>query len=534
MKKNQTLSAKNIWAFFLFGLAVSCGAALLQHAPGYMDAEYYFAGGVRLAQGHGFTQNFLWNYLDQPSGLPHPSHTYWMPLPSLVAALGMMVVNSQTYLAGKTIFVILAALLSPLTAVTAWSLSHHRTTAVLAGFFALFPGFYLAYTTATETVTLYMILGTLFFLITSKPDLSERDHFLTGLIAGALHMTRADGLLWGAAAGGWIIYLWLRQKPFERSISKLLISLLVFMAGYLALSGFWYWRNLQIFGSPFPPGGNLTLWLTEYNQTFLPAGTQLTFSNWLESGISSIIKVRLDALWVNLQTFAAVQGGIFLLPFIVAGLWQLRKKRIIQLAVGLWFATLLVMSFAFPFAGMRGGFLHSGAAFQPLFWAGAVIGLKCAVDWGVKHRNWHPTRAFQNFGMLLVFCSAVMTVFLFTSSVIGSDPRQPIIQKNQLDFEQIHQFLKNQGLSTGVIMINDPPGFSVTTGVSSIVIPFGDLNEIVMVGEKFDADYLVIQTNHVPALSNLYVAPVSVKGLRYIGKAADAQIYGFEGGGNGH
>ena len=46
-----------------------------------MDAEYYYAGGIRLAEGDGFTENFLWNYLDNPVGLPHPAFTYWMPFP---------------------------------------------------------------------------------------------------------------------------------------------------------------------------------------------------------------------------------------------------------------------------------------------------------------------------------------------------------------------------------------------------------------------------------------------------------------------
>ena len=60
-------------------LVVLMLATALQPAPGYMDAEYYYAGGLQLAAGRGFTQPFLWNYLDQPEGLPHPAFTYWMP-----------------------------------------------------------------------------------------------------------------------------------------------------------------------------------------------------------------------------------------------------------------------------------------------------------------------------------------------------------------------------------------------------------------------------------------------------------------------
>ena len=79
------------YLFFLaaLGLAVYLLVAVFQHTPGYMDAEYYYAGGLRLAGGDGFTEPFIWNYLDNPPGLPHPSHTYWMPLASLVAYLGI-------------------------------------------------------------------------------------------------------------------------------------------------------------------------------------------------------------------------------------------------------------------------------------------------------------------------------------------------------------------------------------------------------------------------------------------------------------
>jgi hypothetical protein len=68
---------------FVIGLILPFAISRFQHLPGYMDADYYFAGGLELAKGNGFTQPYLWNYLDDPQGLPHPSHTYWMPLASI-------------------------------------------------------------------------------------------------------------------------------------------------------------------------------------------------------------------------------------------------------------------------------------------------------------------------------------------------------------------------------------------------------------------------------------------------------------------
>src|SRR5258708_13392823 len=65
-------------------------AAMLHH-PGYTDAYYYFNAGQRLAQGKGLTDVALWTYIGAPAGLPIPSHLYWMPLASLVAAVGMFI-----------------------------------------------------------------------------------------------------------------------------------------------------------------------------------------------------------------------------------------------------------------------------------------------------------------------------------------------------------------------------------------------------------------------------------------------------------
>ena len=73
---------------FVIGLAVPFAVSRYQSLPGYMDADYYFAGGIQLATGKGFTEPYIWNYLSDPQTLPTPSHTYWMPLASIVSAIG--------------------------------------------------------------------------------------------------------------------------------------------------------------------------------------------------------------------------------------------------------------------------------------------------------------------------------------------------------------------------------------------------------------------------------------------------------------
>ena len=80
--------------FLLFLVALLIVASLARGAtdqPSYTDAYYLFNVGSRLAGGGGFVEDYLWNYLDAPKELPAPSHRYWLPLTSVLAALGMTV-----------------------------------------------------------------------------------------------------------------------------------------------------------------------------------------------------------------------------------------------------------------------------------------------------------------------------------------------------------------------------------------------------------------------------------------------------------
>jgi hypothetical protein len=211
------------WLFYLFGIALleNLLVAAFQHAPGYMDADYYFAGGMRLAQGQGFSELVLWNYLDDPAGLPHPSHVYWMPLTSLVAAMGMLASGSLSFAAGRIGFVLLAACVPPLTAALAYSLTNRRDLALTAGWLALFPGFYLSYFPTSDSFGLYMLGGGLFFLVLGSQRLwavptggcAILGAALLGALAGGLHLGRADGLLAGPGGiGGLSLALEIRVR----------------------------------------------------------------------------------------------------------------------------------------------------------------------------------------------------------------------------------------------------------------------------------------------------------------------------------
>ncbi|HTX91988.1 MAG TPA: hypothetical protein VMC09_12310 [Anaerolineales bacterium] len=512
------------WRLYLLlaalGLAVGVLAAAFQPAPGYMDADYYYAGGLQLVRGHGFTEPYLWNYLDDPAGLPHPSNAYWMPLASLLAAAGAALFGPGSWSAARAGFLAVFACLPPLTAALAWRLTSRRDLGLTAGLLAVFPAFYLPLTTTTDTFGLYMLLGGCFFLV-----LYRRTSFLTplllGLLAGLMHLARADGLLWLLLA---FLAVWFILPKAARS-TTFYFSILT-LAGYLLVMAPWFIRNLNAFGTPLAPGGSKMLWLTSYDQLFAYPAGQVTSTAWWQSGLPDILRARLWAFGLNLANALSVQGEVFLLPLIGIGAWHLRKDRRILLAGLAWLLTLGAMTVAFPFAGARGGFLHSGAAVQIVWWALAPIGLDRLIAWGVRRRGWAAGLASRLFQGALVTLAVLLTAAVFWGRILGGSGGQPWGQENAA-YQQMDDFLVNQGLLSGdVVMVANPPGFSLVSGNSAIAVPDGSVETLLDAAQRYNAIYLILEQGSTPSeLLSTYQQPTANPDLIYLGEVAHARIF---------
>jgi hypothetical protein len=64
MRQHSTLT---IGILFLAALAVRLLIAWPLQQPGYADAYYYAVGARQLDKGQGFSEPFIWNYLDPPT-----------------------------------------------------------------------------------------------------------------------------------------------------------------------------------------------------------------------------------------------------------------------------------------------------------------------------------------------------------------------------------------------------------------------------------------------------------------------------------
>jgi hypothetical protein len=268
------------------------------------------------------------------------------------------------------------------------------------------------------------------------------------------------------------------------------------------------------------------LWLLSYDEMFSFPASQLTLARWWQSGIQAIARNRLWALGINLERTMAEQGEIFLVPLVGIGLWNMRKDRRLQLAGLAWLLTFAAMTFAFPFAGARGGFFHSGAALQPIWWAVAPLGLEQVIEWAGRKRGWDIAQAGRIFRTGFVTLAALLTAVVAYSRGIGEIGSNSWGQE-QVAYSQINEYLEQYGMEDdAVVMVANPPGFYLASNNPAIAVPNGNLDTLLAAAKEYRAGYLVLERGSVPGgLLPIYDHPEEQAGIDYLGAVEGAHIY---------
>jgi len=494
---------------FIIGLIFNIALATYQGAPGYMDADYYYAGGLRLVQGHGFSETYLWNYLDDPQSLPHPSHGYWFPLASILAAAGMLITGQHTFFGARVGFILVAALVPPVTAALAFKISSRREIALAAGMLAAFCGYHAPFMPTTDNFGLFMLLGGLFFLVLMRKE--RRSALLLGVIAGFMNLSRSDGLIWLALGVGSLGILWFVSNP-RPAYHALFLSILLFLSGYALVMGPWIARNLVTWGTPLTPAGSSVFWMNRYDDTFAWPPDRINMHNWLEAGWGSALAGRLDALKLNLINTIAAQAGILLFPFILLGLYANRKDFRFRLAAIAWMSLFVIMSIIFPFAGSRGSFFHAGAALQPMWFTSAVIGLDFLVA-KARARGMFTPAAPRLFRVSLVLFMTFLTIALAYISIDVNDWNQ--FHRTYSTVEQV--LLRHDAQPSDVVIVANAPGYFAANGRSAITVPDENLESLRLLAHQFGARFLVLEKTYYPdPMIAVYNNPDTQPGLIYI------------------
>lgn len=502
MKRRDHLS------LFLIALTVRLAVAIVIPGPGYMDTAYYAAGAVRLAEGGGWTESFLWNYLDDPAGLPHAGYLYWMPFPSMVAA-PFAALAPGSFAALQFPFAVLSALLPVVAYAITISATGRRQTAWFAGLLTLFSGYFFPYWTLPETFAPFALFGSLALWLggrQTEKGAGRRKRIaslLAGLLVGLAHLTRADGLLLlpVIAIGSLAPFRPCNTQHGARSIIRVsrssLASLLLTCLGYLLVMAPWFARNLSVVGELLPPYGTKTLWLRTYDDLFC-YNCDLSWRSYLSWGWDEILRTKLWATSVNLERFLAEDCMVFLLPFAAIGFYRLRRRLPFIIPLGYLVLSFMAHSLVFTFPGARGGFFHASAPTLPFLFAASAEGLAAAVGWMSRRRRWRSAQAQKVFASAAVVAAAALSSYALAQKL-------PAWREVDATFQEVGAWLDwHGGPGDTAVMIGNPPGLWYHTRRPAVVVPSGGAQAVLAVAARYNVHYLILDSNRPVPLASVY------------------------------
>lgn len=541
---------RDVVLLFLLALLVRLLAGLPQQQPNYMDAAYSYVNALNLATGRGFVEDFVWNYLGRPGPPPQPSHMYWMPLTSILAWLGLAV-GGLSYRAAQVPFMVVSALLAPISYWASRCLALGRGWSWLAGLLAIFSGFYFPFWTAIDNFTPFAVAGSMGLLLAywgmsewprsvsewangreawrKGESAAKRGRqnvangpthraggggwyiLAAGVCVGLAHLARADGPLLLVAV--WPVGAVYLRRPLPVVRFSLLLAL-----GYLLPMAPWFWRNWQAAGVILPAAGTQTVWLptagdlfSSYNY-FYSYGRTWSAATFFGQGPGPVLLGRWWALAANLQSVIGAWGMIFAGPLALVGAWACRRHLLLQLA-GLYAALLfLAMTVVFAFPGALGGLFHSGAALLPFIYAAAALGLDRAVDWAAaRRRGWDRRLAKTFFGLGLLLLAVFLSGFIYYGRVLRNNAW------NQADttYGLVADWVA-QARPGATVMINNPPAYRYHGGGLSVVVPNEDIDTTLAAAAEYGVDYLVLDNNHPAPLAEVYTSTFTHPGLSLV------------------
>ncbi len=488
---------------FLLSLGVRALTVLPLEQPGYFDAYHYYDVAENLYLGRGFVVDLIWNYLDTPPSVSHPSNLYWMPFPSVLAYLSFLFFG-LSYRASQVPFIILSAL----PPVLAYYLSHRLfgkpRYGLIAALLVIFSGFYLPYWVSPDNFTPFGV-ATSFALLAMAWGLEKEKPLyfgLAGLLLGLSHLTRADGVLLWVVLGSVLLVAFSQTKANPWGVREFLLSTLLALGGYLLVMGPWFYRNWGIVGAPLSGAGTKTFFLRSYDDIFSYA-KDLTWQGYLAWGWGAILGSKLRAAAHNgLVLLGALQ--FYLAPFVAIGGWQVRHRRL-YLPFFLYAALLyLTMTLLFTFPSMRGSMLHSTTALLPFLFALAPPGIDAFVEFMARwRRRWHPPTARAFFSLGFTGLAILVSLFLYSQGVLFSISPEPILplwnERNKI-YVQVAQSLEGDA----PVMVVDPPAYYYFTHRPALVIPNEEVEVILEVAHRYGAEYLILERDHPSTLSDLY------------------------------
>lgn len=411
-------------ALFVFALIVRALAAAPVDFPPSEPSAYYVGVARNLLEGRGLVSDAAWAYpVDLPI-LPRPAFEQWMPLPTFLAALPMLLLG-HTFPAAQLSSVVVGSLVAPLgwlmarDAARSRGLSPERVATVAAGgglAAAVMPTLLVA-DMAPESTTAFTSLALICLVLmpaaagsagvakagakagaggTGAAVPADRRavavRLALGICLGLAYLARQEAAYLGLA------YLLLVLSRRAQLSERLTILAPTVLAGALTVLP-WLLRNLSVLGQATPTTLELALLLR--NEQLFGWAHRPSLEAFLAQGPQGVVGFQLAALARNAADVVlfptAPLGLIGLLALAAVALGRLPGAlgaMPLRLALLIGGATFLVTSLVFPVASAWGTFRHAAGPVAVALGVLAVLGLDAAVAGLARLRRWPRSNAW--------------------------------------------------------------------------------------------------------------------------------------------
>jgi 4-amino-4-deoxy-L-arabinose transferase-like glycosyltransferase len=483
-------------ALYLVALVVRLVALAAFSDPAYPDSFYYTGVARSLADGHGFSVDFIWIFAEVggrvPADpvLPIPSNAHWMPLASIVQVPFIWLLGPTGFAAGLP-FALLGAIAAPLTWAIARDAGARSPIPVGAGLLVAIPLLLTPFMAQPDNFGLFqpLVAGALWLGARGLRG-DARSFALSGLLVGFATLSRNDGVLVLVALG--LVFLgdrWLAWRSGGRRAAAIPWWSAFACAGLAAVVfAPWLLRQLAVFGSISPSSGSGKVLFIRSIEEWNSITTPASLDHLLGQGLGPLLASRVGGLIAAIGIFSVLAAGVILVPFMLVGAWKRRRSADFApyfVYAGLLFAfSTLVSAVHVP----GGTFIHSAAALVPHASILALEGIAVAVAWvAARRRGWDAEAATRVFiGGAVGF--AVITAIGATISTHATWAAR------QDDFLIVARALDDAGApASDRVMSIDAGGTKYWSGRGGVVLVNDPRNTIEEVARAYDIRWLVLQ-----------------------------------------
>ena len=468
-------------AIFLLALALRAYLASALAGPLDTDSSDYLLVARNLAQGRGFIEDLVWNFLSHPAAVTHPSHDYWMPLETILIYLSQLLLG-QSFFAAELPGLLLGAALPVLGMAIALELGAREIYAGLAGIILAVGPRLVFYSIDTDAMMPYafsqgLVVWSALRALKGRPGWLV----LAGLAAGLAHLSRNDASIWVAA----LILLFLLDRWKNRGRPAPFRYWLLAGAGYLAVMAPWMARNLFVFGALFPPNSTKAMFFHQYLDLYA-FDQDFTLRSYLAQGAAVIAQHKVLGLVSVLQTVWE-EGALFrgLIPFAALGMALApspgRRVMLVHLGLIVLVWSLLMEAYAGPF----GGTTRTAVGLTVYLVPAALLGLD-RLEQGLAKRWPLPAWILP---ALAIALAGWLGVPVWRS-------KAELARLSQSDWDSIHrlgQHLKQVAPPRPTVMTFQPWQLNLAEDLPAVSIPSNGLSAIAAAGRQYGVELLVLE-----------------------------------------